>query len=109
MRGRAAETARELGIRHIAEVEHVISDGGRQGPKVLRSFFDAAQKIARYETVCYANCDIVLGSDFAAALELISKAHARFLMIGRRWDTDITKPLDFTEKEWDRRLQFPCK
>lgn len=34
----AAEAAGELGIRHVADVERT------GGPKVLRSFFDAAQR-----------------------------------------------------------------
>ena len=45
----AAETARELGIRHVAEVERT-----GEGPKKLWSFFDAAQRMARHELVCYA-------------------------------------------------------
>jgi hypothetical protein len=44
----------------VAEVERV-----GEGPKILRSFFDAAQRMARHEVVCYANCDIVLMEDFA--------------------------------------------
>src|SRR5437868_4082882 len=101
----AAETARELGIRHIAEVEHVISDGGRQGPKVLRSFFDAAQKIARYETVCYANCDIVLMEDFSAAVEKVAATNKDFLMIGRRWDTELATAVAFESAGWKERLR----
>src|SRR5260370_41511844 len=70
----AAETARELGIRHVAEVERVVFNAGlastnpaTRGPKVVRSFFDAAQQIAKNEIVCYSNCDIVVMKDFSAA------------------------------------------
>jgi hypothetical protein len=109
----AAETARELGIRHIAEVECLVLDKGfsstnpatRQGPKVLRSFFDEAQRIARYETVCYANCDIILMEDFAQAVEKVAAANKEFLMVGRRWDTDITEAIAFEKMGWMKQLR----
>src|SRR5579862_8408808 len=58
----AAETARDLGIQHVAQVERaeMAGEANRCGPKILRSFFDAAQRMARHDVVCYANCDIVL-------------------------------------------------
>jgi hypothetical protein len=96
----AAETARELGIRHVPEVKCL-----PEGPKVLRSFFDEAQRIARYETVCYANCDIILMEDFAAAVEKVAAANKEFLMVGRRWDTDITVPIAFEETGWRKQLR----
>ena len=99
----AAETARELGIRRVAEVarvgEEVFKNAGFQGPrsrtlreevvsrnpgpKVVRSFFDVAQRMARHELVCYANCDIVLSRDFLHAVNAADALHGRFLMVGR--------------------------
>ena len=55
----AAEAAQEAGARHVANVERADA-----GPKILRSFFDAAQEMARHEVVCFVNCDIVLTQDF---------------------------------------------
>lgn len=96
----AAETARELGITHVAEVERV-----PEGPKKLRSFFDAAQKMARYDVMCYANCDIVLMEDFASAVKKVAGAEKKFLMVGRRWDTDVAERIVFEESEWKKRLR----
>ncbi|HEY6128540.1 MAG TPA: hypothetical protein VIW23_10195 [Candidatus Acidoferrum sp.] len=96
----AVEAARELGITHVAEVERV-----PEGPKKLRSFFDAAQKMARYDTLCYANCDIVLMEDFASAVKKAAGAEKQFLMVGRRWDTDVTEPIPFQEPDWKERLR----
>lgn len=96
----AAETARELGIRHVAEVERV-----GEGPKILRSFFDKAQRLARHDIVCYVNCDIVLMGDLAAAAKQVADAEANFLMVGRRWDTDVTEPIRFDDAEWKLRLR----
>lgn len=96
----AEEAARELGIRYAREVERVA-----EGPKVLRSFFDAAQKIARHDTLCYANCDIILTDDFARAVRSVRAQYSRFLMVGRRWDVDIREPLEFDRHEWTQEAR----
>ena len=106
----AAETASELGIRHVPEVRHAVSDitpatGLATGPKILRSFFDPAQKLARHDTMCYANCDIVLTEDFFPAIERVKENSQRFLMVGRRWDTDVRKEIRFDEGSWAERLR----
>ena len=80
----AAEAARELGIRHVAEVERVWG-----GAKILPSFFDVAQRMARHELICYVNCDIVLARDFLHAVNAVDAVHGRFLMVGRRWNVNV--------------------
>jgi hypothetical protein len=96
----AAEVCLELGIRHEPRV-------GRNGngTKYLNDIFDRAYEYSRHSFLCYANCDIMLGSDFVSALEFVSKVHTRFLMIGRRWDTDISEPWDFTQPDSDGQLR----
>src|SRR5260370_38010648 len=96
----AAETARDLGIRHVAEVEHA-----PEGPKVLRSFFDAAQRMARHDVMCYANCDIVLMEDLGAAVRNVAATGKEFLIVGRRWDTDVMGPITFEEAGWKAKLR----
>jgi len=96
----AAETARELGIRHVAQVQRT-----PQGPKVLRSFFDAAQRMATHPVVCYVNCDIILLDDFSPAAALARESRQQFLMVGRRWDTDQRDPVPFAVPDWRKRLR----
>jgi hypothetical protein len=96
----AAEVSRELGIRHVAEVERT-----PEGPKYLRSFFGPAQRMARHDVLCYVNCDIILTSDFLDAVSNALAVRRRFLMVGRRWDTDIAKPLDFGDAAWPERVR----
>ena len=96
----AAEAAQEAGARHVANVERADA-----GPKILRSFFDAAQEMARHEVVCFVNCDMVLTQDFAKAVAKVSAEQKIFLMIGRRWDTDVREPIDFADATWSERLQ----
>ncbi len=96
----AAEVAREFGIRHVPQVER-----NEFGTKYLASIFDQANDLARYELLCYVNCDIVFTEDFAAALERVAAWSRMFLMVGRRWDTDITAPLDFAQRDWSARAR----
>jgi hypothetical protein len=91
----AAEVARELGIRHVPEIARV-----PQGPKLLPSFFDAAQRMARHDLVCFANCDIIFTPDFIAAVAALRASQVPSLMIGRRWDTSISTHLPFGSPDW---------
>jgi hypothetical protein len=95
----AEEVARELGLRHEPHVER-----NAHGAKLLPYIFERAQQTARHRILCYANCDIVLTSELAAAAQAVASAHQRFLLVGRRWDLDITAPLDFTAPHWERQL-----
>jgi len=96
----AAEAARDLGIRQVKEVLRV-----GEGPKVLRSFFDAAQKMAQHELMCYVNCDIVLTEDLAEAVRSVGRKQKDFLMVGRRWDTDVREPIRFEDAAWKEQLR----
>lgn len=95
----AAEVCREFGFRHEPEVLR-----SRLGAKRLDSIFGKAQKIARYETVCYANCDIVFTQDFLDAQRRLAAWNPKHLMVGRRWDTDITEPLNFDDSHWREKV-----
>jgi len=96
----AVAAARELGIRHEPHVQR-----NQYGTKYLGPIYDRAQEIARNEIMCYVNCDIVLMSDFREAVERLCEWRRRFLMIGRRWDLNVTEPLDFRGADWEQRLR----
>src|SRR6266851_4096290 len=63
----AAEVCAELELRHEPHVERHES-----GFKYIDRIFDEAQKLARYDIVCYVNCDIILTSDFLEAAQRAS-------------------------------------
>ncbi len=90
-----AEACAEYGLRHEAHVER-----NEYGTKRLDYIFDSAQKLARYGILCYVNCDIILMRDFCAAVAKVEYAHLQYLMVGRRWDTDIMEPVDFSAEDW---------
>jgi len=89
----AAETCLEFGLRHEPFVER-----NEFGTKRLDCLFARAQAIAQHEILCYINCDIILMQDFLRATERVRAMHREFLMVGRRWDTDIDAPLPFRER-----------
>jgi hypothetical protein len=96
----AAEAAKALGLRHEPHVER-----NEFGTKRLDSMFRRGQYVARHELLCYINCDVVLMCDFCEAVKRVREEHSQFLMVGRRCDTEITVPLKFGNKDWDRLLR----
>src|ERR1700676_154240 len=95
----AGEIARELDLRHEPRVER-----NEFGSKRLDWMFLRAQEIARHEILCYSNCDIMLAPDFCEALEKVRAMHRRFLMVGRRWDTNIAEAWNFDAPDADEKL-----
>jgi hypothetical protein len=100
-----AEAAEEFGLRHEAHVER-----NGWGTKRLDYMFARAQAIARNEILCYINCDIILMQDFWRAVERVRAMHREFLMVGRRWDTDVTEALAFARPggqatDWQEELR----
>jgi len=91
----AADVCAELGLRHEPQVAR-----SRGGAVRADSLFLMAQEMARHELLCYLNCDVVLTDDFVESLRRVSEWQPRFLMVGRRWDTDITEALDFSRADW---------
>jgi hypothetical protein len=94
-----AEVAAEFGIHHEPHVQKTPFGAMR-----LDSMFHKAQELARHNLCCYVNCDIILLEDFIAALRRTAAAYAKFLMVGRRWDMDITAPLPFASPHWQSDL-----
>jgi hypothetical protein len=95
----AAEVCREFDLRYEPNI-----DRNENGTKGIRSIFGRAQEIARHNYVCYSNCDIILTSDFLRALEAVSDCQREFLMVGRRWDLDVTEPIDFFHDHWQEAI-----
>jgi hypothetical protein len=97
----AAEVSAEFGLRHVPHVER-----HHTGMKHLNYLFEKAQAIARNEYLCYANCDIILMDDFYQAFTRAVSWRQSFLMIGQRWDTDVTEPIDFSDPNWNSSVRL---
>lgn len=96
----SAEICVELGIRH----EPVVGRN-KFGTVLVNDMFARAQALARHDVLCYVNCDIILMTDFCRAILRASARYQRFLMVGRRWDTEITEPIDFSSENWEEHVR----
>jgi len=96
----AAGVAKELGIRHEAHTEK-----GEGGSNRADYMFARAEAIARHDVLCYANCDIIFLRDFFPALQRVVAAHREFLMVGRRWDIEITRLCEFEHPDWQKQTR----
>jgi len=93
-----AEVAREFGLHHIPNVAR-----NGYGTPLLNSIFEQAQAVASHRLLVYVNADIILLSDFIAAVRRIP--FRRFLMVGQRWDMNLDRSLDFSRLDWEGRLR----
>ena len=91
----AAGVCAEFGLRHEPHVERHES-----GVKRLNHMFARAQEITQHNYLCFSNCDIVLMQDFWKAFELACSWKRKFLLVGQRWDTDVTESIHFNQPDW---------
>jgi hypothetical protein len=95
----AAEAARELGVRLIPDIER-----NKFGTPLLRSIFSTAAAHASFPLLMYANADILFTRQLVRTVETVASRRKPFLLIGRRWDTDIRERFDFSTADWEPRL-----
>ena len=95
----ASEVAHEFGLRHEPDVAR-----NAVGLPYMNYMFDRANEIASHSALCYANCDIILTSDFLEALARVREAGGNFLMVGKRWDAEIKQAIDFSNPRWSEEI-----
>ncbi len=93
------EVAREFRLRYVPEVVR-----NEYGTPLLDDIFAKAQSIARNDNLCYINADIILMSDFMKAASVAINWGKRFVMVGHRWDAEISEPINFN-KDWEEKLR----
>jgi hypothetical protein len=94
-----AEAAREFGVRHIPFLKR-----NEFGTPLVSSIFEEAEKAATHEVMCYLNADILLLDDFMLAVKAVHRVMPRSLLVGRRWNLDVSGPIEFDEG-WERVLR----
>ena len=94
-----ADFARINGLRHIPGVKC-----NEFGTPLLNDLFSTSQAAASNDICVYVNADIVLMDDFAEAIESVARRFNQFLMVGRRWDLDMSEEIDFSAEDWQQRL-----
>lgn len=91
------EFARKLRLGHIKRINK-----NKFGTPLLDDAFAKAVKIAKYSVICYVNADILLTSDILEAVSRIK--FPQYLAIGRRYDLNVTKPINFKDKNWEKKI-----
>jgi hypothetical protein len=93
-----ADAARELGAEHFGGVEP-----NEHGTPRLDLVFAAARDHARHRLLCFANADIVLGTDFAVAARKLDARFGKFLAVGESWDAPLNLDLSF-DGRWEAQV-----
>lgn len=91
-----AEAAAKHGFQHVPKIQL-----SKLGVPLISSIFEQAQMHAQFQTLCYVNADIILLPDFIPA---IKHKPAQGLLVGQRWNLDITSPINF-QADWSRALR----
>lgn len=91
------EICHEFGIYFEPHVE-------REGnTPLVKSLWSQAQALHMGDIFAYVNSDIILMPDFYIAVEAVAAQHEQFMVVGRRWNTTLSEPLDF-DGEWVHAL-----
>ena len=94
-----AEIAAEFNISHFPDVRC-----NSLGTPYVNSIFDIARQNSRSELLCYVNADILLMPDLVETARRVQAQSERFLIIGQRWDLDVTERLEFSV-DWVEKLR----
>lgn len=85
-----AETAGELGLRHLAEVQR-----NTYGTPLLSDVLAQAEKQGTGDVFAYVNADIILTRRFDEGIEKARQRFGKFLAVGRRTNLDVREAMDF--------------
>jgi hypothetical protein len=93
-----AEVAEEVGAIHIPEIRK-----NDFGTPYLDGIFSKVQEMAKNDILCYSNADIIFLNDFPAGVGKINDD--RYLLVGQRWDLDLTTEVDYSGNYQDELRQ----
>lgn len=94
-----AETGRELGVAHIADLPRSPSGAPR-----MDAMFRLAREHCPAQLFCIVNADIILFPGFVESARSLLAQREKFVALGQRWDLGIETALDFSG-DWPARLQ----
>ncbi|MEN8173406.1 MAG: glycosyl transferase family 2, partial [Chloroflexota bacterium] len=94
-----ASTAAEFGLKHLPNVAR-----NEWNTPLVSSIFDLARTASQSPVLAYVNADILLLQEFLSAARKVTEQVERFLVVGQRWDFDLSESLDFSP-DWDQRLR----
>ena len=92
-----AETAAELGVKHVARVA-----SSESGAPLISSMFGLARENSDSPLLCIINTDILLTPAIVEAGRSLLARKERFVILSQRWDLDVTQSMDFSNGWADR-------
>ena len=93
------EAARDLGVLHLPNVGLNPS-----GTPLISSMFALARESSESPLLGINNTDILLMDDITEASQRIASRFEKFVIMGQRWDLDLTDLMDFSAG-WQSRLR----
>ena len=93
-------TAKEFGVKNVPHVER---DG--KGIPIVSAVMEIGHKFSDSPMLCFVNADMILMPDLVRAARRVSEQARNFLLVGQRWNLELTHPFDFSG-DWESRL---CK
>jgi len=94
-----SEVASEFQVRHFPDVKCSV-----QGTPYISSMFETARNACDAPYLAILNADILLMPDFVSVAMQVGTQAEEFLLLGRRWDLDVEREMEFTSG-WDVRLR----
>ena len=75
-----------------------------RGVPLLSDLFDQANKIATFNVLTFINADIILPDNFLDPIPNIESNFNKFMIVGHRWDMDVTDDINFNDPIEKRRF-----
>ena len=98
-----AEAASEAGVTHLPDVRR-----NAHGTPLVSSIFNLARSHSSAPLLAYINADILVMPDFLESALQAARLAKKFLLVGQRYDLDVTADLDFSAG-WPERLRQKVK
>jgi hypothetical protein len=92
------ETAKEFNLKFLPDVAR-----NQYGTPLIDSVFEQVKRTAHNSLLCYVNADIILPGSFMPAVQSIG--FQKFLMVGQRWDLDVSEPIRYETVRWEDDLK----
>lgn len=86
-----AEISLELGVKHIPGIPRSPS-----GAPLMDAMFRLARENSQTPLYCIVNADILLFNDLVETARKVAAKREKFVLLGQRWDMELTRNLDFS-------------
>jgi hypothetical protein len=94
-----ADAGNIAGVTHLPDVRR-----NGSGTPLISSMFQLARQRSQSTLLGIINADMILMTDAIEAARTVVRMRSQFVLLGRRWDLDVSDPIEF-DSEWEFRLR----